>query len=83
MENIFLNEKEISELKDIQKEESEVITQLGQIEYKIVNLQDQKNLTITKSIELNQKRNLVAKNLQDKYGEGSIDIDTGEFIKNS
>jgi len=83
MENIFLNEKEISELKDIQKEESEVIAQLGQIEYQIVNLQDQKNLTITKSIELNQKRNLVAKNLQDKYGEGSIDIDTGEFIKNS
>jgi hypothetical protein len=83
MENIFLNEKEISELKDIQKEESEVITQLGQIEYKIVNLQDQKNLTITKSIELKQKRNLVAKNLQDKYGEGSIDLDSGEFVKNS
>jgi len=83
MEKTFLSKEEISELKNIQKEESEVISQLGQIEYQILNLKNQKNLINDKSAELNKKRNLAAQNLQDKYGEGSIDLDSGEFIKNS
>jgi len=83
MEKTFLTENEISELKDIQKQESEIISQLGQLEYQILNLKDQKNLIINKSIELSKTRNSIAKNLQDKYGEGSIDLDSGEFIKNS
>jgi len=30
---------------------------------------------------LNQKQEILGKELQEKYGDGSIDITTGEFIK--
>jgi len=83
MEKTFLSKEEISELKSIQEKESEVISQLGQIEYQILNLTTQKQFIIDKSKELSKQRSLVAQNLQDKYGEGSIDLDSGEFIKNS
>lgn len=83
MEKTFLSKEEISELKSIQEKESEVISQLGQIEYQILNLTTQKQFIIDKSKELSKQRSLAAQNLQDKYGEGSIDLDSGEFIKNS
>jgi hypothetical protein len=83
MEKTFLSKEEISELKSIQEKESEVISQLGQIEYQILNLTTQKQFIIDKSKELSKQRSSVAQNLQDKYGEGSIDLDSGEFIKNS
>jgi len=83
MEKTFLSKEEISELKSIQEKESEVISQLGQIEYQILNLTTQKQFIIDKSKELSKQRSLAAQNLQNKYGEGSIDLDSGEFIKNS
>lgn len=83
MEKIYLSKEEISELKGIQEKESKIISQLGQLEYQILILTDQKQITINESTELTKQRNLVAQNLQDKYGEGSIDLDSGEFIKNS
>ena len=83
MEKTFLSKEEISELKSIQEKESEIISQLGQIEYQILNLTTQKQFIIDKSKELFKQRSLAAQNLQDKYGEGSIDLDSGEFIKNS
>jgi hypothetical protein len=83
MEKTFLSKEEISELKSIQEKESEVISQLGQIEYQILNLTTQKQFIIDKSKELSKQRSSAAQNLQNKYGEGSIDLDSGEFIKNS
>lgn len=83
MEKIYLSKEEISELKGIQEKESKIISQLGQLEYQILILTDQKQIIINESTKLTKQRNLVAQNLQDKYGEGSIDLDSGEFIKNS
>ena len=83
MEKTFLSKEEISELKSIQEKESEIISQLGQIEYQILNLTTQKQFIIDKSKELSKQRSSAAQNLQNKYGEGSIDLDSGEFIKNS
>lgn len=83
MEKIYLSKEEISELKGIQEKESKIISQLGQLEYQILILTDQKQIIINESTKLTKQRNLAAQNLQDKYGEGSIDLDSGEFIKNS
>lgn len=83
MEKIYLSKEEISELRGIQEKESKIISQLGQLEYQILILTDQKQIIINESTKLTKQRNLAAQNLQDKYGEGSIDLDSGEFIKNS
>jgi len=83
MEQVFLTKEEIKQLKDIQEQESTLITQFGQLEYQIQSLNLQKE-TLKKSItDIQLKSNNLGKELQDKYGEGNIDITSGEFTKNS
>lgn len=83
MEQVFLTKEEIEKLQVAQQKESNLINQLGQIEYQIQLLQFQKE-TIKQSISKFQSENLtVGKELQDKYGDGSINIETGEFIKSN
>jgi len=83
METIYLKKEEIDELKNIQEKENEIIFQIGQLEYQILNLQSQKNEIQNQLVEFNKKRNLIAQKLQDNYGEGSVNLESGEFIKNS
>ena len=83
MEQVFLTKEEIENLQVAQQKESNLINQLGQIEYQIQLLQFQKE-TIKQSISKFQSENLtVGKELQNKYGDGSINIETGEFIKSN
>ena len=82
MEQVFLTKEEIKQLKDIQEQESTLITKFGQLEYQIQSLNLQKE-TLKKSItDIQLKSNNLGKELQDKYGEGNIDITSGEFTKN-
>ena len=83
MEKIYLKKEEIEELTKIQEQENQIILQLGQLEYQIANLQLQKELINQQLLDFNKQRTLAAQNLQDNYGEGSINLDSGEFIKNS
>lgn len=83
METIYLKKEEIDELKSIQEKENEIIFQIGQLEYQILNLQSQKNEIQNQLVEFNKKRNSIAQKLQDNYGEGSVNLESGEFIKNS
>jgi len=81
MEKIYLTEEEKKEITDIQNLENEYMVQLGQIEYQIQTLETQK-LTIRQDIsQFESKKTNFAKQLQNKYGEGSINIETGEFTK--
>ena len=82
MEQVFLTKEEIKQLKDIEEQESTLINQFGQLEYQIQSLNLQKE-TLKKSItDIQLKSNNLGKELQDKYGEGNIDITSGEFTKN-
>ncbi|MDB4344511.1 hypothetical protein OAA18_00335 [bacterium] len=83
MEKIYLKKEEIEELTNIQEQENQIILQLGQLEYQIANLQLQKESINQQLLDFNKQRSLAAKNLQNNYGEGSINLDSGEFIKNS
>ena len=79
MEKIYLTEAEKKEIVDIQNQENDYMVQLGQIEYQIQSLKSQKN-TIGESLkQFEQRKTTLAQQLQDNYGEGSINIETGEF----
>lgn len=66
-------------LKDIQQAYENIMLELGNTEMKLQILNLKKNELI-KSIEQYQKnQEEIAKSLQSKYGEGSIDIDKGEI----
>lgn len=80
METKVLTQEEIDSIKNIKEKNIYLIEQYGLIEYKIQELLVQKEkinneFKITKSLELD-----VAKQLQNKYGDGSIDLEKGEFI---
>ncbi len=83
MNKIYLTEEEKKEIIDIQTQENDYMVQLGQIEYQIQSLKLQK-ITIRESLkQFEQRKTKFAQQLQDNYGEGSINIETGEFIKSS
>ena len=74
MIKIKLSEKELQQLKELQTEGNELVFSLGQIEAQKVS--------IYSSIKIVQEKQLkLGKELQEKYGDGNIDLESGEFTK--
>ena len=83
MEQVFLTKEEIEKLKVIQNNEANLITQFGQLEYQI-QLSNLKKENLKNNItKLQTESSNFGKELQDKYGEGTIDVTTGEFTKSN
>jgi len=79
MESKVLTQEEIQSLKELQNNQLELVTSLGELEYKISVLESQKQFLknqIAKQIESETK---IGKELQEKYGDGNIDLEKGEF----
>ena len=83
MEKVFLTKEEIEKLKVIQNNEANLITQFGQLEYQIQSLNLQKENLKNNITKLQTESSNFGKELQDKYGEGTIDVTTGEFTKSN
>ena len=64
---VKLEEKELEVLREYQSKQNNITFNLGNVDIQkaIANLQEESNKT--------------AKELQDKYGDGNIDLETGEF----
>jgi hypothetical protein len=80
MEKQVLTQEEIQSLKNIQTNQSLLIEQLGLLEYKVLILEKEKEKlkqTLQNQIETEEQ---IGKQLQQKYGDGSIDLEKGEFI---
>jgi stress response protein YsnF len=78
-----LTQEELQEIKDFQIKKQTLVQQFGFVE---INIQDLKLQKQQLSIELNNLKQLetqIGSKLQDKYGEGTIDIEKGEFTSNS
>tara|TARA_B110000902_G_scaffold58880_1_gene69042 strand:+ start:3434 stop:3685 length:252 start_codon:yes stop_codon:yes gene_type:complete len=81
MSTTKLLQEELQKLKDFQRSENEITFSLGQIELRKVFLEkDKKNLQ-NQYQSLLQEQEKTGKELQEKYGEGNIDLEKGEFIK--
>ena len=82
MEKQVLTQEEIQSLKDIQNNQALLIEQLGILEYRILVLEKEKQKlkqTLQNQLETEEQ---IGKQLQQKYGDGSIDLEKGEFIPN-
>jgi len=82
MDKVYLTPEEKEIIKDLQISESELITRIGELEINIELLKIKKSEEISKISDLNKRKTQLGKELQDKYGEGSINLETGEFTKN-
>lgn len=83
MEKVYITDEEKKELTDLGSLENKFIIQLGEIEYQLQELEEQK-IEVKKQIaNYKIKRNQFASGLQQKYGEGTINPETWEFIKSN
>ena len=77
-----LTESEISSVKEIQKLRAELIDKYGLIEMSIQDLKLQKQEVTEELKEIKITELKLSQELQSKYGVGTINIDSGEFIGN-
>jgi len=78
-----LTQEEIQEIKDFQDRRRTLVQQFGIVEFNIQDLESQKQQLTVELSNLKQLEAQIGSKLQDKYGEGTIDIDKGEFTSNS
>ena len=79
MEKKVLTEEELQTLKKYQQQENNLVFNFGQIEYQIANLESQKDDLIDTKQKFEEERNNFAKVLTEKYGDGNINLETGEI----
>jgi hypothetical protein len=80
MEKTVLTTDELQSLKNFQSTRSKIINDFGIIEFQIQELKTQKEMLVKALANLKVEENKVSQELQDKYGEGNIDLTSGEFI---
>jgi uncharacterized coiled-coil DUF342 family protein len=81
MEVKKLQDEEIHELKSLQEEQNSLIDAFGSIEYQIQNLELQKEKLVEQLETIKTKETQVAQKLNQKYGDGVINIEHGTFSK--
>ena len=74
-----LTEEEVKQIKVVQDNRQKVINELGQIKLAELNLEKRLESAETTLDQLQQQENELAKYMETKYGNGVIDVDTGEF----
>jgi len=79
METKVLTQEELQQIKDVRQEKSILVEQFGLIEYSIQDLEQQKQLLNSSLSNLKQKEIELGKTLQEKYGDGTINVEKGEF----
>jgi|TARA_R100000030_G_scaffold87756_1_gene71572 phosphopantetheine adenylyltransferase len=80
MANKKLSKKELEQIQDIQNRMQAVKTELGQLSLAEIDLKNRRLNVENYLDETKDLENKLVKDLEDKYGRGSIDIQEGEFI---
>lgn len=80
METKVLTQEEITQLKAVQQERYSLIDKFGTVEIQFQELESTKQKLKLEYEKLKQKEEVLGKQLQDKYGDGTINLEKGEFI---
>ena len=72
-------QEEIDSLKGFQTRLDNIITQFGKINLSRIKLDEQENLLKDEVKKIENEEIELAQKLSDKYGRGSLDIETGTF----
>ena len=74
------SENELNEVKTLRTELNQIVIQLGQTCVNKIKLEEQEIYLKTQLSNIEKNEIDLAKKLSDKYGKGSIDLETGTFI---
>lgn len=80
METKVLTQEEITQLKAVQQERYSIVDKFGTIEIQFQELESAKQTLKLDYEKLKQKEEVLGKQLQAKYGDGTINLEKGEFI---
>jgi stress response protein YsnF len=80
MEKQVLTQEEIQKLTELKSQFNELVNVVGNVEIQIMDLQLKKEQLKSSLQNLQQQEMSIAKELEDKYGQGSISLETGEFL---
>jgi stress response protein YsnF len=80
MEKQVLTQEEIQKLTELKSQFNELVGVVGNVEIQIMDLQLKKEQLKSSLQSLQQQEIAIAKELEDKYGQGSISLETGEFL---
>ena len=86
-ENKQLSPEEVKSIKDLQTKYNKTILELGSIESQIISLnkqikmfEEEKSNTVSDLDKISEIEKELITALQEKYGTGNINIETGEII---
>lgn len=80
MANQKLTQEELDKLQELSNKNNALVQELGTISLAEINLEDRKVKAEEFLTELRESEKELVKDLEDKYGIGSIDLKEGEFI---
>ena len=80
MNTKVLTQDEITQLKTVQQDRYSIIDKFGTIEIQFQELESAKQKLKLEYEKLKQKEESLGKQLQTKYGDGTINLEKGEFI---
>lgn len=80
MENQKLTQEELQSINELQQKNNAVVAELGQIELTRMAVESRRANAEAYLAELRKEEEEFGKTLSDKYGAGSIDLESGEFV---
>ena len=79
MENQVLTQEELTQLRNLRDKQNNILEGLGSIEYRITLLEDNKASLKSQIAELEKANATLGAQLTEKYGNGSLNLETGEI----
>ena len=80
MEKKVLTKEEVSDLKGLKQQYRDLTETAGIVELQYLNLEIKKEQLKLSLQGLQQEEATLAKELEEKYGPGTISLETGEFL---
>lgn len=74
-----LTNEELEQIEVVRKNKETILTELGQIKLAELNLEKRLEKAEEFLAQLDQQEAELAKYIEDKYGNGTVDVNTGEF----
>jgi len=79
--NIVLTKEEVENLTSLQQEQNDHLFDAGQLEYQAKVIENRKQNLWAALQQIEEKQIKTAQELEEKYGQGTVNLQSGEFIK--
>jgi len=79
----ILTQEELTQVQSLQLKRDQLTIDFGYVEFQIQELELEKETLIDKLTQLKLQEIQVGKEIQEKYGEGAINISKGEFTSSN